>query len=43
MQPGGMVLTATSTVIAELAQDWSRPAGRQLIELLCTVVLWPLR
>ena len=34
MQDAGAVLTATNTLIAELAQDWSTPQGQQLIGLL---------
>ena len=34
MQNAGVVLTATNTLIAELAQDWSTPQGQQLIGLL---------
>lgn len=39
MAAAGVVLTATNTMIAELAQDWSTPAGSQLIQLLFTDVL----
>jgi nicotinamidase-related amidase len=39
MHDQGVVLTATNTVIAELAQDWSTPQGQQLIQLLFTEVL----
>jgi hypothetical protein len=39
MQDAGVVLTATNTVIAELAQNWSSPEGQQLIQLLFTEVL----
>lgn len=39
MENAGVVLTATNTAIAELAQDWSTPAGSQLIQLLFTDVL----
>lgn len=42
MQAGGVVLTATNTMIAELAQDWSTPAGSQLIQLLFSDVLPPM-
>jgi len=42
MQDAGVVLTATNTVIAELAQDWSTPEGQQLIQLLFTEVLPPI-
>ncbi len=43
MENAGVVLTATNTVIAELAQDWSTPAGSQLIQLLFTDVLPPIQ
>lgn len=39
MERGGVVLTATNTLIAELAQDWSKPDGTQLIQLLFQDVL----
>jgi nicotinamidase-related amidase len=39
MHDQGVVLTATNTVIAELAQDWSTAEGQQLIQLLFTDVL----
>ena len=39
MRDEGVVLTATNTLIAELAIDWSLPAGSQLIQLLFTDVL----
>lgn len=39
MERGGVVLTATNTLIAELAQDWSTPHGSQLIQLLFSDVL----
>lgn len=42
MENAGVVLTATNTLIAELAQDWSTPAGGQLIQLLFTDVLPPI-
>lgn len=42
MQDAGVVLTATNTMIAELAQDWSTPEGQQLIQLLFTQVLPPI-
>lgn len=42
MADGGVVLTATNTLIAELAQDWSTPHGQQLIQLLFTDVLPPV-
>ncbi|NTX26691.1 isochorismatase family protein [Burkholderia pyrrocinia] len=34
MHDAGVVLTATNTLMAEIAQDWSTPAGQQLIGLL---------
>lgn len=34
MRDAGVVLTATNTLIAELAQDWSTPEGQELIALL---------
>ncbi len=34
MENAGVVLTATNTMIAELAQDWSRPEGSQLLGIL---------
>jgi nicotinamidase-related amidase len=34
MRDAGVVLTATNTLIAELAQDWSTPQGQELIGLL---------
>jgi nicotinamidase-related amidase len=43
MQDAGVVLTATNTVIAELAQNWSTPEGQQLIQLLFTEVLPPIQ
>ncbi len=42
MQAAGVVLTATNTIIAELAQDWSTPHGQPLIQLLFTDVLPPI-
>jgi nicotinamidase-related amidase len=39
MEKAGVVLTATNTVIAELAQDWSTEHGGQLIRLLFEDVL----
>ena len=39
MERAGVVLTATNTLIAELAQDWSRPEGGQLIQVLVQEVL----
>ncbi len=39
MRDEGVVLTATNTFIAELARDWSLPAGSQLIQPLFTDVL----
>jgi nicotinamidase-related amidase len=42
MAAAGVVLTATNTAIAELAQDWSTPHGQQLIQLLFTDVIPPI-
>ena len=42
LEGAGVVLTATNTMIAELAQDWSTPEGQQLIQLLFTDVLPPI-
>lgn len=42
MQAGGVVLTATNTIIAELARDWSSPHGGKLIDLLFREVLPPM-
>ena len=39
MEKAGVVLTATNTLIAELAQDWSRPEGRELLGVLFGEVL----
>jgi nicotinamidase-related amidase len=39
MAKEGVVLTATNTLIAELAQDWSRPEGSQLLQILFGEVL----
>lgn len=43
MERGGVVLTATNTVMAELAQDWSRPEGRELLAILFRDVLPPIQ
>ena len=39
MEDGGVVLTATNTILAELAQDWSSPDGQQIIQILFEDVL----
>ena len=39
MHDAGVVLTATNTLMAEIAQDWSTPTGQQLIGLLFTDVV----
>lgn len=39
MEREGVVLTATNTMMAELAQDWSRPQGSQLLQILFQDVL----
>ena len=31
---GGVVLTTTNTIVAELVQNWATPAGMELIQLL---------
>lgn len=42
MEREGVVLTATNTLMAELAQDWSRPEGNQLLGILFQEVLPPI-
>lgn len=42
MEKAGVVLTATNTIIAELAQNWATPLGQQLIQLLFTDVIPPI-
>lgn len=39
MELAGVAFTATNTIIAELAQDWSSPHGAELIKLLFTDIL----
>ncbi|WP_204138662.1 isochorismatase family protein [Halomicronema sp. CCY15110] len=39
MADAGVVLTATNTLMAELAQDWSKPHGAQLLQILFEEVL----
>ena len=39
LEDTGVVLTATNTLMAELAQDWSRPEGGQLLGILFNEVL----
>ena len=39
MENSGTILTATDSIIAELAQDWSTPTGNQLIQVLFQHVL----
>ena len=34
MENAGVTLTATNTLLAELAQDWSRPEGTELLGIL---------
>lgn len=34
MERGGVVLTATNTIMSELAHDWSRPEGADLLGIL---------
>ena len=42
MKREGVVLTATNTLMAELAQDWSRPEGGQLLGILFQELLPPI-
>ena len=42
MEREGVVLTATNTLIAELAQDWSRPEGSELLRIMVKEVLPPM-
>ncbi|MDE2179707.1 MAG: isochorismatase family protein [candidate division NC10 bacterium] len=42
MEREGVVLTATNTLMAELAQDWSRPEGGQLLGIFFQEVLPPI-
>lgn len=42
MESEGVVLTATNTMMSELAQDWSRPEGGQLLAILFGELLPPL-
>lgn len=42
MEAAGVVLTATNTMIAELAQSWASAEGQQLIQLLFTDVIPPI-
>jgi nicotinamidase-related amidase len=42
MEREGVMLTATNTLMAELAQDWSRPEGGQLLGILFQEVLPPI-
>ncbi|NJL56435.1 isochorismatase family protein [bacterium] len=39
MEKAGVVLTATNTMMAELAADWSRPEGSALLQILFQDVL----
>ena len=41
MEREGVVLTATNTLMAELAQDWSRPEGGQLLGILFKTYFHP--
>ena len=38
MEAAGVILTATNTLIAELAQDWSTPEGKQLAAIMSAYV-----
>jgi nicotinamidase-related amidase len=42
MENAGVVLTATDTIMAELAQNWSTPEGQQIIQVLFQNVLPPI-
>ena len=42
MHDAGVVLTTANTLIAELAQDWSTPAGHQLLSILWGGLLPPI-
>jgi nicotinamidase-related amidase len=42
MENAGVVLTATDTIMAELAQDWSTVAGQQIIQVMFQNVLPPI-
>ena len=42
MMNEGVVLTATNTLLAELAQDWSTPAGLQVAKIMFTDILPPI-
>ena len=39
MEKAGVVLTATNTMLAELAKDWSRPEGGELLGIMFQDVL----
>jgi nicotinamidase-related amidase len=39
MEKAGVVLTATNTLIAELAQDWSTPKGSEALKVMFMEVL----
>lgn len=43
MDKAGVILTATNALIDELAQDWSRPEGGQLVQILFEEVLPPIQ
>ena len=34
MEQAGVVLTTTNTIVAELVQDWSTPAGMEIVKQL---------
>jgi nicotinamidase-related amidase len=38
MEAAGVILTATNTLIAELAQDWSTPEGKQVAAIMSASV-----
>ncbi|VTS04378.1 isochorismatase family protein [Tuwongella immobilis] len=43
MENEGVILTATNTLLAELAQDWSRPEGGALLQILFGELLPPIQ
>lgn len=42
MAAAGVTLSATNTLLAELAQDWSRPEGNELLQVLFSHVIPPM-
>jgi len=37
MESAGVVLTSTNTIVAELVQNWARPGGGTIVQLLFAV------